>query len=91
MPGVLSDNVDELGAEMATLASLLDVLVLAGAGKEVSEDQAHLAAGDVVAATETQGENILVEMATLKIHKGNMFQDLFKKCVLEGVAIDISG
>ena len=86
MPWMQSDNVDELGAEMATL-----VVLAAWAGEEVAQDQAHLAAGDVVAATETQGENILVEMATLKIHKGNMFQDLFKKCVLEGVAIDISG
>ena len=52
MPGMQSDNVDELGAEMATLlAALVVVLVLAGAGEEVAQDKAHLAAGDVVAAT----------------------------------------
>ena len=49
MPGVLADNVDQLGAEMATLAA---EVVLAGAGEEVAEDEAHLPAGDVVAATE---------------------------------------
>ena len=48
MLGVQTDNVDELRAQMAPLAA---EVVLAGAGEEVAEDQAHLLARDVVAAT----------------------------------------
>ena len=50
MLGVQTDNVDELRAQMAPLAA---EVVLAGAGQEMAEDEAHLLTGDVVAATET--------------------------------------
>ena len=46
--GVLPDDVDELRADGATL------VVLARAGEEVAEDEAHLLAGDVAASAETQ-------------------------------------
>ena len=50
MLGVQTNNVDELRAQMAPLAA---EVVLAGAGEEVAEDEAHLLTGDVAAATET--------------------------------------
>ena len=59
MLGVLADNIDQLGAEMATLASLI---VLAGAGEEVAEDEAHLPAGDVIAATESEENKFIVQV-----------------------------
>ena len=48
MLGVLADDVDELCADGAAL------VVLARAGEEVAEDEAHLLAGDVAASAETQ-------------------------------------
>ena len=58
---MLADNVDQLGAEMATLAAA-QVVVLAGAGEEVAEDEAHLPAGDVVAATESEENKFIVQV-----------------------------
>ena len=52
MLGVQSDDVDQLVAEMATLAAA--GAALAGAGEEVAEDEAHLPAGHVVAAAKTE-------------------------------------